>query len=205
MRTPFHPISDWSYCSPRCPICKACLWCGSRPLCLCRALPQPQAHPRQYEKVLIQPGCVGVSQGPMTMKTSSPGNSASGVGEQIYGNARVEWTVQCYTLPFLFSHWGLTLGPAVFIKIDVESYECKLIPSLVEWFMSVPVKPTLHIAMHDQIVKCSDGEYQIFRRLVDSYRYATCRPHELIPGKIPGVFPCTTGELLLSDKYKPVA
>jgi len=162
-------------------------------------------NPTFSDKIVLQPGCVGAVNGPVIMKTSNPGNSCSGIGEAIgCGVALKNWTVTCYTLPTLFKHWQIDLTSNVFIKIDVEGYECVLIPSLVEWFQSIEPKPTLHIAMHkSSVAACSATQYAVIGKLAKSYKYAACTGVLMDEARI-DFEPCHTGELLLTDWLKPL-
>lgn len=96
----------------------------------------------------------------LNMSSASVGNSCSGLGKVACGNAKVFWKVDAYPLPYLLNRWNIPTND-VFIKVDVESFECQLIPSWLPWLKHIKgKKPTFHIAFHSQITKCSTEEYQ---------------------------------------------
>jgi hypothetical protein len=170
-----------------------------------------QLNAAALKNVHLQPGCVSVQREMKDMRSAAAGNSCSGVGDAVAcGNATVSWKVQCYDLPFLFKHWGVDLGLDTFIKIDVESYECALIPSMVEWLLAAPLKPTLSLAMHSQVSPCDEGAYAEITRLATAYKHVECASGSSITllanadleaggiGKL-----CPSGDLLLSDHMPP--
>lgn len=181
-----------------------------------------EADPNAYAEVLmnlklnndtlrnvhIQPACVAVEQASMTMHTAKAGNSGSGLGDVSGGGHGIHWKVQCYDLPFLFKTWGISLDDNTFIKIDVESYECTLLPSLVDWFLAVKSKPTLHIAMHGNFAKCSSTQYKEIDRLVQGYKFGVCE-RDATSSILNSLTwdtktMCNFGELVLSDLKAPL-
>lgn len=173
------------------------------PAAYAEVLANVQVNAPVFKNVHLQPGCVATTEERRTMKSAAAGNSCSGLKQVGCGTPSVEWQVQCYTLPFLFHEWGIGLDSATFIKIDVESYECDLLPSLAAWLQSAAVKPTLHVAMHSQVERCTDAQYKAIDALTQSYAYAACNGtvsrHGLDVGGA-----CSVGELLLSDVLPPV-
>lgn len=118
--------------------------------------------------------------------------------------------MQCYDLPYLFKHWGVDLSLDTFIKIDVESYECAHIPSMVDWLLAAPLKPTISLAMHSQVASCQADAYADITRLTLAYRFVECNSEagfaQLSPAQLAaeGVGKlCPSGELLLSDHMPP--
>jgi hypothetical protein len=97
-----------------------------------------------------------------------------------------------------------------FIKIDVESYECALVPSMVNWLLAAPLKPTLSLAMHRQVSPCNEGAYADITRLAAEYKHVECASGsritllanaDLEAGGIGNL--CSSGDLLLSDHVPP--
>ena len=94
-------------------------------------------NPTWGEQIFVNSGCIVRPQdvGQLTMKGGlKPGTSVSGIGEHVVGKneGMMQWQVACYTLPDIMeNYWGIRKPYVdVFLKIDVESYECKLIPSV---------------------------------------------------------------------------
>ena len=93
-----------------------------------------------------------------------------------------------------------------FIKVDVEGFECVLIPAIAEWLMAALLKPTVALAMHASIGACTADQYANITHLVRAYAYVTCAdgsgPHPLESAALETstiAKLCPTGELLLSD------
>ena len=90
--------------------------------------------------ITIVPACVSNPQDAGIVKMKGvPGNSMSGMTDKKAWHAKVgrhataTWKVQCYTLPTLMDGWRINLeAQPVLIKIDIESYECKLFPSFYD-------------------------------------------------------------------------
>ena len=72
-------------------------------------------------------------------------------------------------------HWRVPSSIETFIKVDVESVECKLLPSWIPWISSLDEanRPTFFVAFHSQIVSCSDEEYRQIVLFAKLFRYAT--------------------------------
>ncbi len=107
----------------------------------------------------------------------APGASMSGLGKvaQDRGARSVTWNVRCYTLQDIFENYWRIPKPYedVFVKIDVESYECKLILSFYDWLKEERFLPKMFISFHRQIEACSDEEFEgvlRFLRLYDRVR-----------------------------------
>ena len=84
----------------------------------------------------------------------------------------MKWNVLCYTLQDLFDNYWHIEKPYkdVMVKIDIESYECKLIPSFYDWLKDEEYLPKMFISFHPQIIHCNDDEYDgvlKFLRLYD--------------------------------------
>jgi hypothetical protein len=85
----------------------------------------------------------------------------------------------------------------VFVKVDVESYECKLVPSLERWLSKfVGAKPTFWLSMHSQIASCDKEDYLAVARIAKTYRFVSA-------GFILGDTVATSGEFALSDIKPP--
>ena len=123
------------------------------------------------KSVAVQPGAVGVgstdSFAPtaVTMQSAKPGNSCSGIGEwsENCGDVKKKWRVNSYTLPALLRKWEVVAADA-FIKVDTESFECKLVSSWIPWLESMRVKPTFYISFHAYVAKCTEEEYEAITR-----------------------------------------
>ena len=118
------------------------------------------------KKVTIQPGGVGpgsdehIAATAVPMKSASAGNSCSGMGKKVScGDAAQKWDVFTYSLPALFAHWKIDPWNS-FIKVDVEAFECTLVPSWIQWIRKLSSKPTFYISFHASITRCSDDEYR---------------------------------------------
>jgi len=128
-------------------------------------------------RTFLQPGCVSTRNEARQMRSKDPGNSMSSLGLVSHKKEDIllfSWEVQCYTLPFLFDVWKINPETEhVFVKIDVESFECALVQSFEEWLRSLRRKPTLHVAFHSQIVSCSHEEYASVQRIMSLYKYTS--------------------------------
>ena len=152
----------------------------------------------------IQPSCVSTEEKVMEMQSAAAGNSCSGLGKVACGDVTQRWSVQCYELQKLFRYWDVELDLNTFIKIDIESHECELIPHLKDWFAGVRAKPTLHIAMHSQIRYCSEDQYSSIDDLIHLYKYGYC--HQPIESMMDynAKEGCSSGDLVLSDFMPPM-
>ena len=126
--------------------------------------------------VTIDSACVSRPEdvGTMEMKAGGDaGQSMSGIGDHVAKERRdaKKWFVNCYTLPDIFdNYWGIEKPyKDVFIKIDVESYECKLVPSFYDWLKWETYLPKMFITFHPQIQKCTDEETEGVLRFLRLY------------------------------------
>lgn len=94
-----------------------------------------------------------------------------GIGEKVMGASSFKWFVECYTLPELFDDYWRIDKPYrdVMIKIDVETYECKLIPSFYDWLKDEEYLPKMFISFHPQIQHCTLDEYEGVMRFLRLY------------------------------------
>lgn len=154
-----------------------------------------------YNRIHLQAGCLGVESTYMHMRSALPGNSMSSIHKFVQGlnnQAPAQWTVRCYRLPELFAAWHIDSNTQhVFVKIDIESYECKVLPNLYSWLAGLKRKPTLYIAMHSQIAACTKQEKKIIVQIATLYRF---RSALFITGN--GTI-AETGEHILSDVMAP--
>ena len=125
-------------------------------------------------RITLDSACISRPEdaGYMTMRgAKAPGASMSGIGDKLARKQNGQWTVKCYTLPDIFeNYWGIK-SPFidVFIKIDIESYECKLIPSFHDWLKDETYLPKLYISFHREIEFCSDYEWEGILKVLRLY------------------------------------
>lgn len=151
-------------------------------------------NPTWAKRISVDSGCIARPEdvGKVVMKAGTgPGESTSGIGESVFrakrGNA-IKWEVQCYTLPDLFdNYWGISRPYTnVFLKIDVETYECKLVPSFYDWLIHEAHRPVMYISFHPQISECTDEEYSgvlKFFGLYDHVSFGGEEDEPFVPGK----------------------
>ena len=133
-------------------------------------------NPSWGNHVSVDSGCVSAPKdtGKLTMKAGGgPGQSMSGIGEKVSGETEnpVTWEVQCYTLYDIFANYWNIQKPYkdVLIKIDVESYECKLVPSFYDWLKDEHFLPKMFLSFHHQIEECSDDEFEGVLKVLKLY------------------------------------
>jgi len=115
--------------------------------------------------------------GRLTMQSAEAGNSGSGVGDRIMDGAQHQWTVNGYSLPYIFTNWGIELlrDSPIFIKIDIESYECSLVPSFYDWFRDEPMLPTIFVSFHPPVEPCTKSQMEAVLEVFKLYVRATCK------------------------------
>lgn len=129
----------------------------------------------------LESACVSAPEhvGSMTMRgAKAPGASMSGITEKLARRTTGAWTVQCYTLPSILDTWGVDLVQQhVMLKIDIESYECKLLPSFYDWLKDVNPShlPTIYITFHPEISDCSPQEWEAVLQVFKLYTYVAGR------------------------------
>jgi len=150
------------------------------------------SNPTWGKRVSVDSGCVVRPEdaGKLTMKSGKmPGGSMSGIGKNVYGDKgekAIKWEVQCYTLPDLFeNYWGIQKPyKDVFIKIDIETYECKLIPSFYNWLKDEQFLPKMFISFHPKIDECTDIEYEGVLKFLSLYDHVRVKTDsEVFPSK----------------------
>lgn len=122
--------------------------------------------------VSIAPACISAPQdvGLRLMK-GKPGASMSGISEKLAVHSTSGWKVQCSTLPTMLDRWGIDLeAQPVMIKIDVESYECQLIPSFYDWLKRVRRLPTIYVSFHPQISDCAVAQWASILKVFQLYK-----------------------------------
>lgn len=128
--------------------------------------------------VSVESACVSAPEhvGTMTMKSRIPGESMSGITEKLARDNRWAWEVQCYTLPSILEYWGVNLSiQPVMLKIDVESYECQLVPSFYDWLKDQPSLPTIYVSFHPQIADCTDDQWASVLEVFKLYQTVKCK------------------------------
>jgi FkbM family methyltransferase len=122
--------------------------------------------------VSVTPACISAPQdvGLMLMK-GKPGASMSGISEKLAVHPTSGWKVRCYTLPTVLERWGIDIGAQpVMIKIDVESYECKLVPAFYDWLKDIKRLPTIYVSFHPQISDCLSTEWEAILKVLRLYQ-----------------------------------
>ena len=113
----------------------------------------------------------------VSMRTSIAGNSGSGMKEVLTRKDmkenemnKVSWDIAGYTLNQLLKINQIPVSKETFIKIDVESYECELLSSWLEWLHDLYDKPTLFVSFHGYVRCCSEEQYGKILKLAEHYR-----------------------------------
>jgi len=135
--------------------------------------------------VSVHSFCVGATEHAgkiMTMRgAKAPGASMSGITEKLARNPVGSWTVRCYTLPTILDSWDVVLSrQPVMLKIDVESYECQLVPSFYDWLVGEERTslPVIYVSFHPQIKDCSPDEWARILKVFQLYDSVSCRGME---------------------------
>jgi FkbM family methyltransferase len=143
-----------------------------------------KANPKWGKRITLESTCVSSPEdvGSLTMTAGrKPGMSMSGIGNKVVKPSHVKWKVQCHTLPSIFDHWGISKPyKDHFIKIDVESYECRLIPSFHDWLKDEQYLPTLFISFHPQIEDCDEEGWKGAFKTFQLYEYVACNDDEKV-------------------------
>lgn len=140
----------------------------------------------------------------LEMHSAVAGSSCAGLGKVFNcGNKRAEdfqnWNVNAYSFLSLLRHYDIPVAATTFIKIDVESYECDLLPVWADWLFSLKPndKPSLYIAFHAQVQKCSVETYKLVTKLAGIYNHVDCGAKEC---SVDGIWTAIDNiEVLFSD------
>lgn len=144
----------------------------------------------------------------VSMRSGGAGNSCSGMKDILTrkdgacGNDmnKDSWDVDGYTLQHLLNVNDIPASKETFIKVDVESYECELIPSWFDWMKGLSVKPTLFVSFHGHNVRCCTKEQYdkilSFSKLFKGFWYnmKKAKPEDFF-----SVATCTTEVVVFSD------
>jgi FkbM family methyltransferase len=156
----------------------------------------------QSLQIELVPAVVALNHSMIEMHSASPGNSCSGIATVGCGTVSASWLVQAVRLPDLFASWRIPADDNVFIKIDVESFECALVPSFLSW-LSGSAKPTFFIAMHaDNVSPCTVEQYRAITTFIKSFAHAFCVDTGAPVFEPPSdtEIRCKTGEILMTDR-----
>jgi hypothetical protein len=84
----------------------------------------------------------------------------------------LSWLVNTYPLPALFRHWGIVTPADTFVKVDVEAFECTLVPSWLDWLgrLGRGNKPGFIISFHNYVNNCTDAQYDDISRFAGLYK-----------------------------------
>jgi hypothetical protein len=135
-----------------------------------------------YPRVHLQPGGVGPGSSSAStpnrvkMFSASAGNSCSGMAEMSENcgemHMKLSWQVNTYPLPALFKQWRINTPADTFVKVDVEAFECTLIPSWIHWLTKLGSgnKPGFFLAFHSYLAKCTDEQYDDIARFAALYK-----------------------------------
>jgi len=106
----------------------------------------------------------------INMKSAGAGNSCSGIKDVACGKVKTHWKVQGFTLPYLMKYYSIPENSSTFVKIDVESYECELLPSWFQWLSQLDNKPTLRVSLHGVYVRmCTKEQYAVIDNIAGLY------------------------------------
>jgi FkbM family methyltransferase len=119
--------------------------------------------------------------GYVNFETGKMGNSESMIVPDVKGEKEHSFEAAGFTLPFLFNLWGITFTEQpVFIKIDIEAYECKLIPSFHEWLVEEDSLQnlTIFVSFHPQLKPCSKSQMKGALETFKLFGRVSCNDHE---------------------------
>lgn len=143
----------------------------------------------------------------VSMRSGKEGNSCSGMREissrkdngcgDSMNNAL--WDIDGYSLPHLFKLNKIPASKETFIKIDVESYECELIPSWFDWLQNLGDKPTLFVSFHGYVRCCSEDQYNKIQLISKLYKRVTHNLRKTRTKHHFNIFNCTSATLVFSD------
>jgi FkbM family methyltransferase len=119
--------------------------------------------------------------GYVTLETGKKGNSESMITSSVSGTKEETFEAAGYTLPFLFNLWGIQFEEQpIFIKIDIEAYECSLIPSFYEWLSAESIQPlTMFISFHPQLRPCTMNQMKGVLKTLTLFTTVECNQQTL--------------------------
>jgi len=122
--------------------------------------------------------------GYVTLETGKKGNSKS----MIVKTTTKEETFEAagYTLPFLFNLWGILFEEekSIFIKIDIEAYECSLLPSFYDWLSTESIEQaslTMFVSFHPQLKPCTKHQMKGVLKTFSLFTTIECNQQTLPP------------------------
>ena len=156
-------------------------------------------------RIELLPAVVATNHSVLEMSSFEAGNSCAGLGKIACGVATTHWSVGSFRLVDIFHHWHVQADSNVFLKIDVESYECTLLPSLYDWFSHLASgnRPTVFVAMHARTIEyCTDQQYAQIATLFRLYKRSRCVEAEIdvFSNEYSDEIMCKNDEILLTDK-----
>ena len=122
---------------------------------------------------------------------------AAAAGKAVVVDFTATWCGPCQRIAPIFVKLAEEMPEIVFVKVDVESYECQLVPSWIEWLGSIQgAKPTFHIAFHSNFNECTPEEYGLVYQFANMFEYKeeNCMDEEK------KVWICGLGEFLFHDR-----
>eukprot|EP00546_Thalassionema_frauenfeldii_P014161 CAMPEP_0178909986 /NCGR_PEP_ID=MMETSP0786-20121207/8844_1 /TAXON_ID=186022 /ORGANISM="Thalassionema frauenfeldii, Strain CCMP 1798" /LENGTH=366 /DNA_ID=CAMNT_0020582183 /DNA_START=273 /DNA_END=1373 /DNA_ORIENTATION=+ len=108
--------------------------------------------------------------------TDKMGNGKSMIVPDLPDERKDHFEAAGFTLPFLFELWGIKFEEnPVFIKISVESYECRLLPSFHEWLSQENIENlTILVTFNPQIRACTAMEMQGLLKTFKLFSHVSC-------------------------------
>jgi FkbM family methyltransferase len=118
--------------------------------------------------------------GYVQMETTKKGNSESMIVPALTGKKEEHFEAGGFTLPFLTTLWGIDIEKEpVFIKIDIEAYECRLLPSFHEWLKEEDVlNLTIFVSFHPHLKPCTEKQMQGVLETLKLFDSVSCKDHE---------------------------
>lgn len=118
--------------------------------------------------------------GYIQLETEKMGNGNSMIVQELTDGKKDHFEAAGFTLPFLFALWGIDfeVNP-VFVKISVESYECKLLPSFYEWLSLENTKNlTILVTFNPHIKRCTKTEMEGMLETCKLFSHVSCNNSE---------------------------
>mmetsp|Transcript_4420 Transcript_4420/g.5113 ORF Transcript_4420/g.5113 Transcript_4420/m.5113 type:complete len:480 (-) Transcript_4420:151-1590(-) len=117
--------------------------------------------------------------GYVQFETEKMGDGESMIVPEITGTKKEDFQAAGFTLPFLATLWGVQLKEnPVFIRISIEPYECKLIPSFYEWLVDEKIQNlTILVTLNSQIKPCTTTEMEGILKTFQLFHHVSCNDH----------------------------